>query len=273
MRYSRGWWGSIVRQTCFMCTSSGECNSSVYYDGWCCHGTLPSLSCISCLSSAALCKVKNIYKIIIPWSSGYTYSQAGLSGCQSVSQSTTLVHIINMDYHEPLNRLSWSPEDESCFGDPDCSRSATNNVTFWFLSEKSWQLFDGLQWHLVKTFMVPRGWILVILTHWLFLLRNQQVKVFTFPVLTSTTSKVDWHKALYRHSLFPNYVPNDFGDGLILSLVPTQRFTFVGFNWSHVSWCRYSYPPVIHCNSFQHHYLIKIFMCATLWFTTQYLQN
>lgn len=49
------------------------------------------------------------------------------------------------------------------FGDPDLSLRATGKLVFMIQSETSWQLKDGLPWHWLLIFKVPKRQILQIL--------------------------------------------------------------------------------------------------------------
>ncbi len=69
------------------------------------------------------------------------------------------------------------------FGDPDFSSSATKRLTL-IQSEISQQLLDGLQWNLLQTFKVPRGYNLITLvTLRLSLWRHQQARLIHIDIL------------------------------------------------------------------------------------------
>lgn len=80
------------------------------------------------------------------------------------------------------------------------SSSATSLLTFLVSIDMSWQLFYGLPWDFVETFITPRGWTLpTLMSPWLFI-KCQQADVFPYPVKKLIMYLMDWHQILYIHS-------------------------------------------------------------------------
>ncbi len=73
----------------------------------------------------------------------------------------------------------------------------------WLLHHQQIDIFDWMDYHKISDIDgAPRINLITLVISWLFLLRHQQVKVFTHPVKYLNIHQMGWHNLLYRHSYF-----------------------------------------------------------------------
>lgn len=108
--------------------------------------------------------LKYIFRYIFPWAfilllCTLLFSFPFLATEPSGGQYITLVQT-------ELSQQPWDIHGSQKTYPKDLSGPLTppphHEVEIWILSEMCWQLFDGLAWTLVQTFMFPSEWIVII---------------------------------------------------------------------------------------------------------------